>query len=86
MRPFPLERGKDQLRKLLLGCMTGIKFNEHLENDGATVFVPCLLALLRGHRQQGPLASLQIGPSKTWIKVKNPEAPVCSGSRITIDL
>jgi hypothetical protein len=30
LRPFPLERGKDQLRKLLLGCMTGIKFNEHL--------------------------------------------------------
>jgi hypothetical protein len=38
LRPFPLERRKDQLRKLLLGCMTGIHFSEHLEDSGAAVF------------------------------------------------
>jgi hypothetical protein len=33
---LPLERRKDQLRKL--GGMTGIQFNEHVEEHGATVF------------------------------------------------
>jgi hypothetical protein len=33
---------------LLLGCMIGIRFSEHLEDDGATVFAhACSAWLLR---------------------------------------
>jgi ATP-dependent DNA ligase len=53
----------------------GIQFNEHIEEDGATIFQhACKLGFERivsKHRDH-PYRS---GPSKAWIKVKNPTAP-----------
>ena len=53
---------------------SGIRYSDHLEDDGATVFAhacrlgcECIVSKDRSH----PYRS---GPSKTWIKVKNPEA------------
>src|SRR5215469_8482978 len=60
-----LARQIGRFPKFLLHLRTGAAhaavadlLSEHLEADGATVFAHP--AGLRGHRQQGPLASLQI--------------------------
>ena len=75
LRPFPLERRKELLRKLLLGCMTGIQFSEHLEDDGATVFAHACRLGCEGIVSKDRSRPYKSGPSKTWIKVKNPKAP-----------
>ena len=75
LRPFPLERRKDQLRVLLLGCIIRIQFNEHLEGDGATVFAHACRLGCEGIVSKDRSRPYKSGPSKTWIKVKNPEAP-----------
>ena len=75
LRPFPLERRKDQLRILLLGYTGGIQFSEHLEGDGATVFALACRLGCEGIVSKDRTRPYKSGPSKTWIKVKNPEAP-----------
>src|SRR5215469_8474034 len=67
LRPFPLERRKDQLRKLLLGCMAGIQFNEHLEDDGATVFAHACRLGCEGIVSKDRSRPYKSGPSRTWI-------------------
>jgi bifunctional non-homologous end joining protein LigD len=53
----------------------GVRYNEHIEGDGATIFAhACKLGfegIVSKHRKH-PYRS---GPSKSWIKVKNPKAP-----------
>jgi ATP-dependent DNA ligase len=53
----------------------GIRFNEHIEGDGATIFEhACKLGfegIVSKHREH-PYRS---GPSKAWLKVENPAAP-----------
>ena len=48
---------------------------EHMEGDGATIFEhACKLGfegIVSKHRKR----PYQSGPSKSWIKVKNPKAP-----------
>ncbi len=57
------------------GTDAGVQFNEHIDGDGATVFAhACKLGfegIVSKHRGH-PYRS---GPSKSWIKVKNPTAP-----------
>ena len=53
----------------------GIRFNEHLENDGETVFRhACKLGLegVVSKRKDSPFRS---GRSPDWLKMKNPNAP-----------
>jgi bifunctional non-homologous end joining protein LigD len=86
-RPQPLEERKARLERLLkIGLLSkgklrrkalglGIQYNEHVEGDGAVVFAhACTLGLegiVSKHRER-PYRS---GPSKTWLKIKNPAAP-----------
>jgi ATP-dependent DNA ligase len=74
-RPRPLEKRKAKLQKLLIGGRAGILFSEHLEGDGATIFEhACKLGaegIVSKHREH-PYRS---GPSKMWLKIKNPTAP-----------
>jgi ATP-dependent DNA ligase len=53
----------------------GIRLSEHLEGDGAAIFAhACKLGfegIVSKHREH-PYRS---GPSKGWLKVKNPAAP-----------
>jgi bifunctional non-homologous end joining protein LigD len=53
----------------------GIQFNERIDGDGAIVFEhACKLGfegIVSKHRKH-PYRS---GPSKSWIKIKNPNAP-----------
>jgi ATP-dependent DNA ligase len=75
LRPFPLERRKDQLRRLLFGYAHGVQFNEHLEGDGATVFARACRLGCEGIVSKDRSRPYRSGKSKTWIKVKNPKAP-----------
>ena len=85
LRPFPLERRKDQLRILLLGCMTGIQFNEHLEDDGATIFAHACQLGCEGIVSKDRSRPYRSGPCKTWIKVKTQRRRACADSRIAPD-
>jgi hypothetical protein len=74
-RPRPLDERKARLQKLLTEARAGIQFSQHLEGDGATIFAhACKLGLegiVSKHREH-PYRS---GPSKVWLKIKNPTAP-----------
>jgi bifunctional non-homologous end joining protein LigD len=74
-RPKPLHARKARLEKLLAKAPSGSQFNEHVEGDGKIVFEhACKLGLegiVSKHRDR-PYRS---GPSKTWLKIKNPAAP-----------
>jgi ATP-dependent DNA ligase len=74
-RPRPLEERKAALAKLLKKVGGGIHFVEHIPGDGATIFKHACLMGLEGivsKRRDHPYRS---GPSKAWLKVKNPKAP-----------
>jgi bifunctional non-homologous end joining protein LigD len=74
-RPRPLEERKARLEKLLTGAPAGIRYTEHLEGDGATIFAhACKLGaegIVSKHREH----PYRAGPSKAWLKTKNPQAP-----------
>jgi bifunctional non-homologous end joining protein LigD len=74
-RPRPLEERKARLERLLAKAPAGIQYSEHLEGDGAAIFAhACKLGfegIVSKHREH-PYRS---GPSKVWLKIKNPAAP-----------
>ena len=68
---------KAELRKLLRGDR-GIQYVEHAEGHGDKMFAAvCDLGLegIVSKRLDSPYRS---GPSKSWIKVKNPKAPAAT--------
>jgi bifunctional non-homologous end joining protein LigD len=72
LRDEPLERRKQRLAKILTSGGEAITYNEHLNHDGAVVFEhACRLGLegIVSKRLDSPYRS---GPSKTWLKSKNP--------------
>jgi len=63
------------LRSLLVKTGPGLRWNEHIEGDGATIFRhACKLGLegIVSKRKGSPYRS---GRSPDWLKMKNPEAP-----------
>ena len=72
-KPF-IER-KAMLRKVLRNTRTGIQYVEQTEGDDGKLFdAVCKLGLegIVSKRLDAPYRS---GPSKSWIKLKNPKAP-----------
>jgi hypothetical protein len=64
--------GKAKLARLLARKPAGIVFNEHTDEDGATVFRHACKLGLEGIVSKRPVAPYRSGPSRDWIKVKNP--------------
>jgi len=67
-------------RKLLKHEPDGIQYVEHTEGDGDAMFeAVCKLGLdklgLEGIVSKKLYAPYRSGPSKSWIKTKNPKAP-----------
>jgi bifunctional non-homologous end joining protein LigD len=58
--------------KLLANAGTAIVYNEHLEHDGALVFDHACRMGLEGIVSKRLDAPYRGGPSKTWLKSKNP--------------
>src|SRR5262245_11530805 len=74
-KPY-LER-KAALRKLLRGDR-GIQYVEHAEGHGDKLYEAACKLGLEGVVSKKLNAPCRSGPSKTWIKVKNPEAPAAT--------
>ena len=75
VRPLPLAERKDRLRELLQGCPPGIQFNDHIEGDGAEIFAHACKLGFEGIVSKDRTRPHRSGPSKTWIKIKNLQAP-----------
>jgi len=75
MRRDPLEVRKATLRSMLAKASLGLRFNEHIEDDGPTVFAHACKMGLEGivsKRKDSPYRS---GRSPDWLKMKNLAAP-----------
>ena len=75
LRRDPLEGRKETLAVILAKAGSGIRFNEHLQGDGETVFHhACKLGLegIVSKRKDSPYRS---GRSPDWLKMKNADAP-----------
>jgi bifunctional non-homologous end joining protein LigD len=69
-RPF-LDR-KAALARLLGGLKTAIVLNEHIAEDGATVFAHACRLGAEGIVSKRVDGTYRSGPSRVWIKVRNP--------------
>jgi ATP-dependent DNA ligase len=58
----------------------GILLNEHVAEDGATVFAHACRLGAEGIVSKRIDGTYQSGPCSVWIKVRNPAASRCSGS------
>src|SRR5262245_82209 len=75
LRRDPLDVREATLRSVLTKVGHGIRWNEHIEGDGATIFRhACKLGLegIVSKRRDSPYRS---GRSPDWLKMKNPAAP-----------
>jgi bifunctional non-homologous end joining protein LigD len=75
LRPLPLGQRKARLARLLGRVPPGIEFNAHTDDDGATVFRHACAMGLEGIVSKRLTAPYRSGPSRDWIKVKNPDSP-----------
>jgi bifunctional non-homologous end joining protein LigD len=75
LRRDPLEGRKETLAMILAKAGSGVRFNEHMEGDGETVFRhACKLGPegIVSKRLGSPYIS---GRSPDWLKMKNADAP-----------
>src|SRR5512144_1718081 len=78
LRRKPLVERKAALRKVLRRTKGGIQYVEHTEGDGAEMFAAVCKLGLEGIVSKRLTAPYRSGPSKSWIKVKNPKAPAAT--------
>jgi bifunctional non-homologous end joining protein LigD len=74
-RPLPLSRRKDRLARLPARVQVGIALNEHTDARGELVFRQACAMGLEGIVSKRLTAPYRSGPSRDWIKVKNPDSP-----------
>ena len=75
MRRDPLEVRKATLRSMLAKAGLGLRFNEHMEGDGPTVFAHACKMGLEGIVSKRKDSSYRSGRSTDWLKMKSPAAP-----------
>jgi bifunctional non-homologous end joining protein LigD len=75
MRRDPLEVRKATLRSMLAKAGLGLRFNEHLEGDGPTVFAHACKMGLEGIVSKRKDSAYRSGRSPDWLKMKNADAP-----------
>ena len=78
LRGKPYSERKALLLKVLRRSRSGIQYVEHTEGDGAKMFKAICKLWLEGMVSKKLNAPYRSGPSKTWIKVKNPKAPAAT--------
>lgn len=74
-RGKPLIERKQRLRRLLSKDRGGLRYVEHLHDDGEMVFEHVCKLGLEGIVSKRIDLGYESGPSKNWIKVKNREHP-----------
>ena len=75
MRKLPLLERKAALAKLLRKAKPGIRYSEHMTGDGRIVFHQACRLGLEGIVSKRITAPYRSGKVKTWLKLKNPQAP-----------
>jgi bifunctional non-homologous end joining protein LigD len=75
LRRDPLEVRKARLASVLAKAGPGIRFNEHIEGDGPTVFAHACNMGLEGIVSKRKDSAYRSGRSPDWLKKKNSAAP-----------
>ena len=75
LRRDPLEVRKATLRSMLAKAGLGLRFNEHLEGDGPTIFAHACKMGLEGIVSKRLGSPYRSGRSRHWVKSKTPAAP-----------
>jgi bifunctional non-homologous end joining protein LigD len=74
VRRDPLQVRKATLASILAKACPGIRFNEHIEGDGPTVFAHACKMGLEGIVSKRKDSTYRSGRSPDWLKMKNPDA------------
>ena len=72
LRREPLEVRKATLASVLSRAAPGLRLNEHIEADGPTVFAHACRMGLEGIVSKRKNSTYRSGPSRDWLKSKNP--------------
>jgi bifunctional non-homologous end joining protein LigD len=75
LRHDPLEVRKATLASILAKARLGIRFTEHMEGDGPTVFAHACKMGLEGIVSKRKDSAYRSGRSPDWLKMKNANAP-----------
>jgi bifunctional non-homologous end joining protein LigD len=75
LRRDPLEVRKATLVSVVAKARPGIRFNEHIEGDGPTVFAHACKLGLKGIVSKRKDSAYRSGRSPDWLKMKNADAP-----------
>jgi bifunctional non-homologous end joining protein LigD len=78
IRRQPLIERKKALRWVLRKSRGGIQYVEHTEGDGAEIFKAICKLGLEGIVAKKLDAPYKSGPSKAWLKIKNPKSPAAT--------
>jgi bifunctional non-homologous end joining protein LigD len=78
LRRQPLRERKLALGKLLLRSLDGIQYVEHAEGHGDRIFEAVCKLGLEGIVSKRLTSFYRSGPSRAWLKVKNPKAPAAT--------
>src|SRR6476661_6059696 len=80
IRRHPLVERKTALKWVLRKARVGIQYVEHAEGHGHKLFAAVCNLGLEGIVSKKLNAPYRSGPSRTWIKVKNPKSPAATRS------
>ena len=80
LRREPIEVRKATLKGLLRRARPGIAFNRHFEVDGTIVYEQACALGCEGIVSKRLRGAVSVGPSDSWIKIKNPAAQPRSAS------
>jgi bifunctional non-homologous end joining protein LigD len=83
LRSLPLSDRKKRLARLLGRRRVGIVLSAHTDEDGATIFLQACKMGLEGIVSKRLSAPYRSGPSRDWLKVKNPDSPAMIRARET---
>jgi bifunctional non-homologous end joining protein LigD len=75
LRRDPLQVRKATLASILAKARPGIRFNEHIEGDGPTIFAHACKMGLEGIISKRKDSAYRSGRSPDWLKMKNADAP-----------
>ena len=75
LRRRPLVERKSALARLLIRSRGGIQYVEHADGHGDRMYDAVCKLGLEGIVSKRATSVYRSGPSKAWIKVKNPKAP-----------
>jgi ATP-dependent DNA ligase len=75
LRRDPLQVRKATLASIVGKARSGLRFNEHIEGDGPTVFAHACQMGLEGIVSKRKDSMYRSGRSPDWLKMKNPNAP-----------